>query len=74
VYNVKVYIYQKNGFKKREHISLLQSKKVIRASTYEFSSMLKKLETIKMFFTAIETVPFVVDRILHWSELPLPPV
>jgi hypothetical protein len=68
VYNVKVYIvYQKSGFKKREYISLFHSKKVIRASTYEFSSMLKKLETIKMFFTAIEIVPFVVDRILQWS-------
>jgi hypothetical protein len=63
VYNVKeVYIYQKNGFKKREYISLFQSKKVVRASTYEFSSMLKEFETIKIFLTTIEIVAFVVDR------------
>ncbi len=54
---------------KREYISLFQSKKVIRASTYGFSSMLKKLETIKMFFTAIEIVPFMVDRNLRLSPV-----
>jgi hypothetical protein len=37
---------------KREYISLFQSKKVIRASTYEFSSM---------FFTAVVIVPFEVE-------------
>jgi hypothetical protein len=54
---------------KREYISLFQSKKVIRASTYEFSSMVKKLEIIKMFFTAIEIVLFVVDRNLRLSPV-----
>jgi hypothetical protein len=42
-----------------------KSKKVLRFSTYEFSSMLKKLETKqtkKLFFTAVEIVPFEVDR------------
>jgi hypothetical protein len=47
----------------REYIIQFQSKNVIRASTYELSSMLKKLENIKMFFTAIEIVPFVVNGI-----------
>jgi hypothetical protein len=32
---------------------------------YEFSSMLKKLEITKMFFTAVEIVPFEVDRNLR---------
>jgi hypothetical protein len=32
---------------------------------FEFSSMLKKLEIIKMFFTAVEIVPFEVDRNLR---------
>jgi hypothetical protein len=57
VYNAKVYI------------RVYQKEKVVRASTYEFSSMLKKLETIKMFFTAIEIVQFVVDRNLRLSPI-----
>ncbi len=53
---VKVYI--KRMDLKREYISLFQSKKVIRALTYEFSSM---------FFTAVVFVPFEVESRLGLS-------
>ncbi len=56
-----VYIYQQNGFKKRENTdqSISVKKRLSGPQhTNEFSSMLKKLETIKMFFTAVEIVPF----------------
>jgi hypothetical protein len=55
-----VYIYQKDGFKKRENTdqSISVKKRLSGPQhTNEFSSMLKKLETIKMFFTAVEIVP-----------------
>ncbi len=50
--------------KKREYVhqSISVKKGYQCLNIHEFSSMLKKLETIKMFFTAIEIVPFVVDR------------
>jgi hypothetical protein len=53
VYNV--YKYQKNGFKKRENTdrSISVKKGYQGLNIHEFSSMLKKLETIKMFFTAV---------------------
>jgi hypothetical protein len=67
VYNV--YLYQKDGFKKRENTdqSISVKKRLSGPQhTNEFSSMLKKLGTIKMFFTAVEIVPFeVVDRNLR---------
>jgi hypothetical protein len=52
---------------KRKYNSIFQSKKVIRASTYELSSLLKKLETKQtktLFFTAVEIVPTRLRRIL----------
>jgi hypothetical protein len=65
VYNV--YIYQKDGFKKREHWSVYFSQKRLSEPQHihNFSSMLKKLETIKMIFTAVEILPFEVDRNLR---------
>ncbi len=78
VYNVKeVYIvYQQNGFKKRENTdqSISVKKGYQDLNIHEFSSMLKKLETMKMFCIAtIEIVSFEVDRFLRWSETPPPP-
>ncbi len=48
--------------KKREYVhqSISVKKGYQCLNIHEFSSMLKKLETIKMFFTAIEIVPFVL--------------
>jgi hypothetical protein len=50
---------------KREYNSIFLSKKVIRVSTYGFSTISNKLETKqtkKLFFTAVEIVPFEVER------------
>jgi hypothetical protein len=57
---------------KRAYINIFYSKEVIRASTYEFSPMLKKLETTqtgKLFFTTVEIVPFEVKRNLRLSPV-----
>jgi hypothetical protein len=72
VYSVKVYI--KRMDLKGEYISVFQSKKVFRASTYEFSSMLKKLETsccscssrtilfcFLLFLASVPRFPFYVE-------------
>ncbi len=45
VYNVKVYVYQKNGFKKKKSISVKKGYQGL--NIHEFSYMLKKLETMK---------------------------